>query len=388
MSERVLIVDDDINLLSGIRRQLFDKFDITTAEGGAAALHLIDEEAPFAVVLSDMRMPEMDGIELLGHFGRQSKDTVRMMLTGNADQQTAIDAINEGHIFRFLKKPCSQSTLCDAIQAGIEQYRLVVAEQELLSKTVAGTVKAFTEILSLLNPNAFAVASRARRLVRDVAKQLQVDRPWEVEMAAMLSQMGWVTVPNESHRDLPAPSRLSYDLVKSIPRLEGVANILASCGTGADVPPEECSGPQNEEPIGASVLKMVLAYDALIDSGVGSDGAIDQLHSKGFVRDPRLLDVLRSVVAEREEWDIEVVSPGKLAVGSVLAKDILTADGRILLRQGQEISEPIRQRLIDISKRTELAQSIHVLGQRKQDTGEVECVVPSSFESLNHVSPR
>ena len=148
MHDRILIVDDDANLLQAMRRQLFDTFDVTTAEGGEAALDLIGDETPFAVVLSDMRMPGLDGVEFLKRFRERSKHTVRMMLTGNADQQTAVDAVNEGHIFRFLKKPCPEATLRAAIDAGIEQYRLVIAERELLSKTVAGTVKGIKRVYS------------------------------------------------------------------------------------------------------------------------------------------------------------------------------------------------------------------------------------------------
>lgn len=99
--EKILIVDDDKNLLSGIRRQLREHFEVTIAVGGAQALEALTEKGPFAVIVSDMRMPEMTGVELLGAFKERAPETVRMMLTGNADQNTAADAINSGSIFRF-----------------------------------------------------------------------------------------------------------------------------------------------------------------------------------------------------------------------------------------------------------------------------------------------
>ena len=381
MHDRILIVDDDTNLLQAMRRQLFDVYDVATAEGGAAALELTDNEAPFAVVLSDMRMPGMDGIEFLKLFQIRSKHTVRVMLTGNADQQTAIDAVNEGHIFRFLKKPCPETTLRAAIEACIEQYRLIVAERELLSKTVAGTVKAFTEILSLLNPKAFALASRARRLARSVAERLELDRPWEIEMAAMLSQVGWVTVPDESlfsqsNRDLPNPARVSYDLVKDIPRLEGVAHILAN-SQQESAEPTEFGAESQGGPLGASVLKLVLEYEALIDSGLKSADAIQELRTKHDNPAANILELLADAVANDDAWNIDIVSPERLAEGAILAKDVMTSDGRLLLRSGQEISEPLRQRLLDISKRTELTEEIHVLGERVPETS--NCTLPSSF---------
>src|ERR1700733_8122058 len=102
MSNRILCVDDDINILEGYQRALRKEFDITTAPGGEEALVKIRDEGPFAVVVSDMRMPGMDGIQLLTRIKQVAPESVRIMLTGNADQQTAMNAVNEGNIFRFL----------------------------------------------------------------------------------------------------------------------------------------------------------------------------------------------------------------------------------------------------------------------------------------------
>ena len=114
-SDKVLMVDDDANLLAGMRRLLGQKFTIVTAEGGIEALGKAQNEGPFAVVVCDMRMPGMDGIEVLRRLQEAAPDTVRIMLTGNADQNTAVEAINGGRIFRFLNKPCSMAALAEAM---------------------------------------------------------------------------------------------------------------------------------------------------------------------------------------------------------------------------------------------------------------------------------
>ena len=139
--DKVLIVDDDVRLLAGLRRQLHRQFHVVTAEGGAAALDTNKEQGPFTVIVGDMRMPGMDGVQTLEAFKKQSPDTTRIMLTGNADQQTAIDAINKGNIFSFYTKPCTAEELAKGVDAGIRQHRLVTAERELLEKTLAGSVK-------------------------------------------------------------------------------------------------------------------------------------------------------------------------------------------------------------------------------------------------------
>ena len=88
MSEKILFVDDEPNVLQSIQRQLRKRFDMVTAEGGEEALRILKEQGPFAVIVSDMRMPGMNGVELLAQAKDLHPDTVRLMLTGNADQET------------------------------------------------------------------------------------------------------------------------------------------------------------------------------------------------------------------------------------------------------------------------------------------------------------
>jgi len=198
MSEYILCVDDDENILKGFRRQLRGQFELETATSGQEGLELFKRKGPFAVVVSDMRMPMMDGIEFLSRVREANPDSVRIMLTGNADMQTAIDAVNEGNIFRFLTKPCSSDELAKAINAGIEQYRLINAERELLQKTLTGSIKMLTDILSMVNPAAFSRASRLRRLVGRLAAEMKLPNLWQYELAAMLSQVGCLTLLPET----------------------------------------------------------------------------------------------------------------------------------------------------------------------------------------------
>src|SRR5579872_894961 len=148
MSEKVLFVDDDANILSAYQRHLRRHVALDTALGGLEALSRIADGGPYAIVISDMRMPEMNGVEFLTKVRTLAPNTVRMMLTGNADQKTAMDAVNEGCIFRFLTKPCSPETLTQAIDAGMEQYRLITAEAELLEKTLTGSMAMVTEMMA------------------------------------------------------------------------------------------------------------------------------------------------------------------------------------------------------------------------------------------------
>ncbi len=132
---RVLLVDDDPNVLAGLRRQLGHRFDVTTAESGGQAVELVTAAqtagAPFAVMVCDMHMPGQTGIETVELVRAVSPDTSCIMLTGDADQKTAIAAINRGHIFRFYAKPCAAEQVGEGIAAGLEHFQLHAAERRL-----------------------------------------------------------------------------------------------------------------------------------------------------------------------------------------------------------------------------------------------------------------
>lgn len=133
MKDKVLLVDDDEMVLAGLKRQLRNHFSIDTALSGEEALKRIQENGPYAVIVSDYMMPGMNGIEFLSYVKKSDPDTVRMMLTGTADMPTAIRAVNEGSIFQFHPKPCPADTLCQAIESAIGKYRKVIHHQKELN---------------------------------------------------------------------------------------------------------------------------------------------------------------------------------------------------------------------------------------------------------------
>ena len=134
MNERVLFVDDEPQLLEAIQRTLRKQVDLQTAGGGEEGLRVLREEGPFALVVSDMRMPVMNGAQFLGKVREQAPDTVRVILSGQADFQATIAAVNEGHIYRFLSKPCPFDQLLAAVHDGLNQHRLVTAGQMLCKR--------------------------------------------------------------------------------------------------------------------------------------------------------------------------------------------------------------------------------------------------------------
>ena len=226
MTQAILFVDDEPNILSSFRRSFYKRFKVVTACGAEEGLQCLKDAGPFAVVISDMRMPGMDGVAFLAAVRAQSPATVRMMLTGNADQETAIKAINEGSIFRFFTKPCPPEVMTAALEDALEQYRLVTAEKELLEKTLAGSVKVLVDVLTLLDPMAFGKVGARRALIDKISKKMTLPRAWEIEMAAMLCELGSISVPPSILSKLRKGYRLTADEQKLIDEAPGVATKL------------------------------------------------------------------------------------------------------------------------------------------------------------------
>jgi len=134
MGDKILFVDDEPAVLDGIRRMLHRDYEVDTAVDGATGLASVQAFGPYSIVVSDMRMPTMNGAQFLARVRQRAPDTVRMLLTGYTDIGAAIDAVNEANIFRFLTKPCEKEVLISAIKIGLDQYHAITAEKKLAEK--------------------------------------------------------------------------------------------------------------------------------------------------------------------------------------------------------------------------------------------------------------
>jgi FixJ family two-component response regulator len=134
VGDKILFVDDEAAVLDGYRRILHQHFALSTALSGEEGLATIGANGPYAVVISDMRMPGMSGSDFLAQVHRRAPDSVRILLTGHADLDAAIDAVNRGNVFRFLTKPCEKHVLIEAIRTGLEQYHAIAAEKQIVKR--------------------------------------------------------------------------------------------------------------------------------------------------------------------------------------------------------------------------------------------------------------
>lgn len=373
---RVLCVDDERNALDALRRQLEGEFAVQTAPGAMAGLDAIRSGDGFAVVISDLRMPEMDGVAFLKQVRRLAPDTSRVLLTGHADLASALAAVNEGSVFRFLTKPSSRDALRGAVAAGVEQHRLVTAERLLLEQTLHGSIQALTDVLALIHPAGFGRAMRAKALVRELVCGLGVESRWEVEVAAMLSQVGVVALAPELVERLYRGEPLTYferlavdrlpaitvDLVSAIPRMEGVAHILACQPLRFDGQGGAGDSPRGTDlPWGARVLKLVLDYDDLVSRGISCEEAIATLHSREGSYDPELLASFVALqAADRDREPVVEIGLRALEEGMVFAEDVRTPSGVLLIARGQEASTRLIERVRNLAHSSPAKATVRV----------------------------
>lgn len=360
MKKRILFVDDDVNLLASYRRQFGRRYEVQVAAGGDDGLALL-KKGSCALVVSDMRMPGMNGIEFLTRARKVSPDTVRIMLTGAADLTTAVNAVNQGNIFRFLSKPCSRDTIEAAIQAGLEQYRLITAERELLERTLRGSVWTLVEILGLVNPTLFSRATRLRAYARRVLKEIKVSQSWRYELAAMMCEIGAVTLPPDllervekgaalspdEQKLYESHARVGADLLGSIPRLEPIADMIQGQLTGTVDIEHRRSEDMDADSVafGTQLLKTIQRVDALVESGKSLAETLAELEDGATGSNLSVLSALGASIQEQPRLVVRPLDVVDFPVGAIADEDIRSLDGTLLLPKGQEITATVRTRL-------------------------------------------
>lgn len=358
---KVICVDDEPHIASGLSLHLRRRYEVEIATSGQAGLELLDRSPDAAVVISDMRMPLMNGAEFLAKAYAAHPYTTRILLTGYSELDAAIKAINHGNVFRFLVKPCPPPELVKTVDAAAELHRTLLAEKVLLERTVHGSIKMLSEVLAITSPAAFGRGVRIKQLVTLVAEKLSHPARWQVEVAALLSQLPSITLPNETVEKLYYGSQLSAaeqgmverapdvteQLLGNIPRLEGVRAILATYAapyrkrSGAEPTPDELAILR-----GAQLLKVALEYDALEAQGMATVDALKTLNGRAEQFEPEVLSALFEVCTGRTEREtIREVSLAALKPGMTFAQDVKLTSGALFVARGYEVTESFLERI-------------------------------------------
>lgn len=368
----ILCVDDEPRVLEGVALHLRKEYEVHVAGSGDEALGKLRQLKDVAVLVSDMRMPGMDGATLLAQVMALYPDVTRILLTGEPGRDAAVSAINRGHIFRFLTKPCAPDQLKSAVEAGVIQHRVLNAEREILQETVLGCIKALTDVLALTSPVAFGRASRVKRLAMLFSESLGAPEYWQLEAAAMLSQIGCLSLPTELVEKAYYGEALSVDertllegapdvairLLEHIPRLEPVMQILNALNGKDDAVARLGDGTIGRA---TRMLGMVIEYDTLLTQQNPPNIAVQTLRLRAGRYGAELIEQFARHVGAGDSTRIAREIPLRLVQpGMTIMQDLRTHMGTLLVPKGFEVTVPFIERIRNYGPEL-LAEKVKVL---------------------------
>ena len=356
----VFCVDDEPFILEGLEISLRKHFTVRTAPSGQSAIQLLEADTNPAVIISDMRMPGMDGAAFLNVARRICPDAVRILLTGHADIEAAIRAVNDGSIFHYLTKPCPIETLKPILDDAVELYERKVEERVALEETFWSSVEMLMDVLSLVAPESYGRTDQIQKIVKQALDHLDLPHRWEFETAAALSQIGCATVPTELIKRFEAGAVLSEDerrhfwqhpqaakrMLSRIPRLEGVAQMVSRQFEDAgDVDAETPLVEEDRVDVGSRILRASLDLYRLTRSGSTRGQAVSSMSQHPTRYDPRILAALDTVSVKLPEIIVRVLPVAKLKSGMMLDDDVHTKDGLLIASAGRTVTEATLARL-------------------------------------------
>jgi CheY-like chemotaxis protein len=322
VAPRVLCVDDEPEVLAGLQLNLRRKFQLLTADSGEEALRMLDRDGPFAVVMSDMRMPRMDGAALLTRVRERWPTTTRVLLTGHADMPAAVAAVNDGQIFRFLTKPCPPERLLGALSDAAAHHQLVESGR--------------------------------------VGRACGLSRVWALEVAASMLHLGLMTLPPDlaqraldreplSPADRAAVERGSTfgaRVLSRLPRLEPVREVLRLFHAGQR---QRVEAEHPESQLAAKILAAVTEFEGLERRGHSLQVALGSMRARE-VYEPRIIEALSELLDETERLEVAEVPLAALRVGMHFVEDVRFTTGLLLVPRGYAVNATFLERVSNLGR--------------------------------------
>lgn len=417
----LLLVDDEPSILSALRRLLRPLgHKVLLAESGAAALQILEQE-PVDLVLSDMRMPGMDGAQLLQAVRARWPDVARLLLTGYADIGSTIAAINQGEIQRYIAKPWDDQELLLAVREGLERRRLRLENQRLLTLTQAQneqlerrvaartaelsqvnamleqafaqlrdnyllSIKVFAGLLELREGSIAGYSERVGQLARRLAAAMRLGDTQQQDCyaAGLLHEVGKIGLPDELLRK-PLPMMRDEELVRyrryplqgeaalmPLSDLRGAARLVRSHQERLDGLgfPDGLAG--EDLPLAAQIVGLAATFEGL-QAGRLSERRHDVAQARAVIRGAagthyaqalveafeRLMDEAPAVAQRERELGANELRPGM-----VVSRDLLSPHGSLLLAAGFVFDAAVIRTIQDLVAREGLRIAFHILDTR------------------------
>ncbi len=395
-NRKILYVDDEPNLLSAFRSLMRNEnCDIHLLDKSERIEDYLNLHGPFAVVFSDQRMPVVDGVKVLQTVSEYSPETIRIMITGYADFDDTLRAINIGKISHYINKPWNDNDLKKLLRDSLEKYNLLQENKyllnvlksknsqlnELLSGTVGGTVRLLSDLIVYINPEANAQTMRVRQLGNVFLKKLpplsELER-WEIESAFDLFNIGVAVLPAwiqvilnkeglsaiERFAEAKNHQLLGAALIENIPKFKNVARIIRFSkkdysGKGEPVLEKVC---RNELPLGSRLLRILIDMDKLISLNNKGSDLYKKLVSTNDIYDPELLNLFFGTEqSQQQKNEVEkYVTVEELQAGMILMQDIVTRNGLCLIRSYSILTETFIKMILQWQKSDSIKEPIRV----------------------------
>jgi response regulator RpfG family c-di-GMP phosphodiesterase len=408
---RILCVDDEPNILAALVR-VFRPHGYTTATAlsGDEALTMLDRE-PVDVVISDMRMPGMDGTAVLEQVRARWPDTVRLLLTGHSDIDATIGAINRGEIHRYIGKPWDEGELLLIVRQALERKSLeyhkrrlealarkqngelkvlnatleqkvaqrtaelqeavdaLAASNDKLKANFLTSLRVFSTLIEMREAEFAGHSRRVTDLARKIGDRMGIEArdAQDLFLAGLLHDIGKIGLSDATLRlardasDGDAPLAFykyplrSEQVLMPLEGMRGAATAIRAHRERFDGRgyPQGLSG--TAIPLCARILAVAKDYDAaqigtLSRHRMPADAARGRIvQGRGTLYDPEVVDVLLSVLdaADAPERLDMRVEPSDLVAGMVLSRDLVTLDGVLLLTADRILDESVVQRIRD-----------------------------------------
>lgn len=423
----ILCVDDEPNILSALRRLFRGAgFQVRTAVGGAAGLALLETET-VDLVISDMRMPEMDGAEFLQQVRVRWPDTVRLLLTGYSDVTSIIGAINRGEIYRYISKPWDDNDIILIVKQALERKALeeekkrletlAIRQNEELKTLNAGlenkvaertaelsianeklktnfvtSIKIFSTLIEMRGGNLAGHSRRVADLCRRLAQKLGMDGKLaqEVFVAGLLHEIGKVGFADELLRTpvaMMTPAQLDLyrkhivqaeQVLMPLQDLRGAAEIICGQferydGTGF---PEKLSA--GSIPVGARILALASDYDSMQIGTLTQrrltpeEARILIVHSSGKRYDPEVVAAFVELLgssareeAEKEQASEMAVTSKEMQPGMVLSRDLITPSGLLMLSTDHVLDARLIRKIMDFERSGGIQLTAYIRVERR-----------------------
>lgn len=395
-NRKILYVDDEPNLLSSFRSLMRgENCDIHLLEKSEIIEDYLRLNGPFAVVFSDQRMPIVDGVKVLQTVAEIHPETVRIMITGYADFDDTLRAINVGKISHYINKPWDDNSLRQLLRVSIEKYnlhaenRFLIGElklkneslTELIGGTLSGTVRLLSDLIGYINFEASTQTSRIRQIGLDFLKKIDNLDPlerWEIESAFDLFNIGLAVLPSwiqvtlnkdglssvERFSEARNHQLLGAALIENIPKFKNVARIIRLykknySGQGEPIT-EKASGVNI--PLGSRLLRILTDIDKLLLQNFTRDEIYKKLIETENVYDIELLKLFFST-AQQQHLQNQVekhVAIEELQVGMLLLQDVVTRKGLCLIKSNVILSAAFINMVLQWHKADPVKQPLHV----------------------------